>query len=157
MGLLARLALLFIGVPLLELAILVKLGQAIGFLPTIALVVVTGVLGAGLARLEGLRTVWRIRADLARARLPADALFDGLAVLVGGALLLTPGILTDLLGFSLLLPPTRRVLMRRVRDSLKKRLRSGTIQVGFFPGAGFGPAHPYEDVTPAPEDQRDPV
>jgi UPF0716 protein FxsA len=157
MGLLARLALLFIGVPLLELAILVKLGQVIGFLPTVALVVVTGALGAGLARLEGLRTIWRIKADLGRARLPADALFDGLAVLLGGALLLTPGILTDLVGFSLLLPPSRRVLMGRVRDRLKRRLKDGSVQVGFFSGGEIGDLHPYEDLAVNPEDDRTPV
>jgi UPF0716 protein FxsA len=107
--------------------------------------------------LEGLRTIWRIKADLGRARLPADALFDGLAVLLGGALLLTPGILTDLVGFSLLLPPSRRVLMGRVRDRLKRRLKDGSVQVGFFSGGEIGDLHPYEDLAVNPEDDRTPV
>lgn len=164
MGLLAKLGLLFIGIPLLELLILIEVGQLIGLLPTIGMVVLTGAVGAVLARLEGLRTVWRIRADLARARLPADALFDGLGVLLGGALLLTPGILTDILGFSLILPPTRRVLMSRVKENMKGRLKAGTVRVGFFsPGNGqveWPPPSSWptdEGQVVNPEDEREPV
>jgi UPF0716 protein FxsA len=140
--------------------ILVQVGEIIGLLPTVALVVATGAVGAVLARLEGLRTVWKIRADLARGQLPAEALFDGLAILLGGALLLTPGLLTDLLGFSLILPPSRRMLMGRVRENLRRRIKAGKggpIQVSFFtvPGheAGFPPGEP----GPYPEDEREPV
>jgi UPF0716 protein FxsA len=140
MSILGWLALLFVGVPLLELFILIQLGQVVGLWPTIGLVVLTGVAGAALARLEGLRTIWRIRGELAHARLPGSALLDGLAILLGGALLLTPGILTDVVGFSFLLPPTRKVLMGRVRRALERRLKSGAIRVthvaGFPTGAG---------------------
>ena len=129
MSLLARLALLFVGIPLLELFILIQLGRIVGLWPTIGLVILTGFAGAALARLEGLRTLWGIRGELARGRLPGKALLDGLAILVGGALLLTPGILTDLLGFSFLLPPTRRLLLERVRKSLEGRLKTGAIRV----------------------------
>lgn len=110
-----------------------------GFWPTVGLVVLTGFAGAALARLEGLRTIWKIRGELARGRLPAGALFDGLGVLLGGVLLLTPGILTDLVGLSFLFPPTRKVLMGRIRRGLEKRLKSGAIlvtQVGGLPGMG---------------------
>jgi len=141
MSLLGRLFLLFVGVPLLELFILVQVGQLVGVWPTIGLVVLTGVTGAALARLEGLRTVWKVRGELARGHLPGGALLDGFAILLGGALLLTPGILTDLVGFSFLLPPTRKVLLGRVRKGLEKRLKSGAIhitQVGGFPGAAAG-------------------
>jgi UPF0716 protein FxsA len=142
MSLLARLALLFVGVPLLELFILVRLGQVVGLWPTIGLVVLTGFVGASLARLEGLRTLWRIRGELARGQLPGKALLDGLAILLGGALLLTPGILTDIVGFSCLLPPTRRVLLDRIKRSFERRLKSGSIQVthvtGFPSGMPFG-------------------
>jgi UPF0716 protein FxsA len=132
MSLLSRLALLFVGLPLLELFVLVQMGRLVGLWPTIGLVVLTGFAGAALARLEGLRTLWKIRGELARGRLPGHALFDGLAILVGGALLLTPGILTDLLGFSFLLPPTRKLLLGRIRRSLESRLKSGAIQVTHF-------------------------
>lgn len=141
MSIVSRLALLFVGIPLLELFILVEMGRWMGFLPTVGIVILTGILGAGLARLEGLRTLWSIQRELARGRLPGDALFDGMAILVGGALLLTPGILTDLLGFACLFPPTRRFLLRQVRRRLQERLESGAIQVAYFsglPGVGRG-------------------
>jgi UPF0716 protein FxsA len=134
MSFLALLGLLFVGLPLLELFILVQMGQLVGLWPTIGLVVLTGSAGAALARLEGLRTLWKIRGELARGRLPGRALFDGLAILVGGALLLTPGILTDLLGFCFLFPPTRRFLLGRIRKNLEDRLKSGDIQVTRFSG-----------------------
>ena len=133
MSILARLALLFVIVPLVELALLIRVGQAVGFWPTIGLVAFTGVAGAWLARLEGLRTMFKLRDDLARGRLPGQAIMDGMAVLLGGALLLTPGIVTDVLGFSLLLPQTRRSIQRRVRARLEARLeehvRSGAIHM----------------------------
>ena len=141
MSLLSRLFLLFVGVPLLELFILVQVGQIVGVWPTIGLVVLTGAAGAALARLEGLRTIWKIRGELTHGRLPGSALLDGFAILLGGALLLTPGILTDLVGFSFLLPPTRKLLLGRIQKSLERRLKSGAIRIthlGGFPGAGGG-------------------
>jgi UPF0716 protein FxsA len=137
MSLFGRLLLLFVGVPLLELFILIQLGQLVGVWPTIALVVLTGITGAALARMEGLRTVWKLRGELSRGRLPGGALLDGFAILVGGALLLTPGLLTDLVGFSFLLPPTRKLLLGRIQSGLEKRIKSGTIHIthfGGFPG-----------------------
>ena len=129
MSVLARLALLFVIVPLLELALLIQVGQVVGFLPTMALVVLTGVTGAWLARLEGLKTMWKLRDDLARGQLPGQAIMDGMSILVGGALLLTPGILTDLVGFSLLLPPTRHAIQRRVRERLEQGIQDGAIEM----------------------------
>jgi len=147
MSLLARLTLLFVGIPLLELFILLQMGRLVGFLPTIALVIITGLAGAALARVEGLRTIWSVRGELAKGRLPGSALLDGLAILVGGALLLTPGILTDLLGFSFLLPPTRRVLLKRVRRSLENGIKTGSVRVIHFSGFGGIPGFP---AGPAP-------
>ncbi len=143
---LARLALLFVVVPLLELALLIWIGQVVGLLPTILLVFLTGILGAALARREGLRTLAELQGELARGRLPGQALMDGLAVLVGGAFLLTPGILTDVTGFLLLLPPTRRWIQRRVRRRLERAIQEGTIRVEVsgravaegWPGFGWG-------------------
>ena len=90
MSILGRLALLFVIVPLLELALLIQMGQWVGVRPTIGLVVLTGVGGAVLARAQGLRTMWRLRHDLANGRIPGQAIMDGMAVLAGGARLLTP-------------------------------------------------------------------
>ena len=107
---LARLLLLFVLVPLLELALLIKVGQHVGVWPTVGLVVLTGVLGASLAKQQGLLTLRQIERELEFGRIPAAQLVDGLIILIGGALLLTPGFLTDTLGLCLLLPPTRRAI-----------------------------------------------
>lgn len=140
MSTLSRLALLFILVPLFELFILIQVGEWVGVGPTVGLVILTGLVGAVLARLEGLRILFRIRAELARGSLPGQAMLDGFAVLIGGVLLLTPGILTDLLGFAFLLPPTRGLLMGRIRRSLERRLQAGSLHimrsVSFSPDLG---------------------
>lgn len=124
-----RLLLLFIGIPLLELAILVWLGSHIGFWPTMAIVLVTGILGALLARLEGLRVVLQIRAELLGGRMPVGQLLDGLMVLIGGVVLLTPGLLTDLLGFSLLIPWTRSKFKRFVRRRFERMRQARQINI----------------------------
>ncbi len=118
----ARLLLLFTLVPALELALLIVIGQRLGVLPTIALILITGLIGAWLARREGSRTWREFRAALATGRVPGDELQQGLAILIGGALLLTPGVFTDLFGLLLLLPPSRQLVMRELRRRLERRL-----------------------------------
>ena len=156
MSIMARLALLFIAVPLLELFLLIRLGGAIGLMPTLALCVLTGLAGAWLARREGLRALWSFQERLARGGVPGRALMDGFCILIGGAVLLTPGLLTDLLGFALLLPPTRRWIQARMRRRIERQIAEGAIRVTTFgarPGVGgmdrgAGGAHP--GAGPAP-------
>ncbi len=124
---LAKLLLLFTIIPIVELAILIPLGQWMGLAPTVALVVVTGVLGAVLAKRQGLAAWKRLQADLAEGRLPGDSLLDGLAVLIAGAFLVTPGVLTDLAGMVLLIPPLRKPLKRYLKKRFKKSLESGSV------------------------------
>ena len=140
MNILGRLALLFVIVPLVELVLLIELGQLVGLLPTLALVIFTGVTGAWLARAEGMRVFFQFQQELAAGRLPGQAMLDGISVLVGGAFLLTPGVLTDVVGFSLLLPVTRRWLQRRVRKRLERSIADGSIRVVTMGmgGTGFG-------------------
>lgn len=126
---LARLLLLFIVVPMVELAILVWLGSQIGFWATMLLVIVTGTVGALLARSQGTRAFQAVRAELAAGRMPAEGLLDGLLILVGGVVLLTPGLLTDIAGLLLLVPVTRRRLKAGVRRRLEGMVRSGQIRV----------------------------
>lgn len=133
-----RLALLFVVVPLVELALLIQVGQWAGLLPTVLLVLGTGIAGAALARREGLRTLASIQESLAAGQLPGTALMDGAAILFGGALLLTPGILTDVVGFSLLAPPTRRWFSRRLRGWFERQLASGTVTWSVGASRGFG-------------------
>ena len=102
-NMLLRLTLLFVLMPLGELAILVYLGTIIGALYTVLIVVLTGILGAILTRSQGLAILSRIRSNLQRGILPANELFDGVLILVGGLLLLTPGIITDKLNLILII------------------------------------------------------
>jgi UPF0716 protein FxsA len=117
-----KLLLLFTVVPVLELALLIRIGRAIDLGPTLALVVLTGVVGAALARHEGLRTLARIQEHLARGEMPARELLDGLMILIAGAFLITPGVITDCLGFLLLIPPARALLRRIVTNYVKDRV-----------------------------------
>lgn len=126
-----RLLFLFTVVPLVELALLIKVGQLIGVLNTVALVVLTGLLGATLARVQGFGVLRRIQDELAAGQLPGDSLFDGVLILAGALLLLTPGILTDALGFALLLPPSRNLVKRFLKRYFQKKLADGEIQVRY--------------------------
>ena len=119
-----RLLLLFTLVPLLEMYLLVKLGTVIGVGWTIALVVGTGVAGAWLARRQGLTVMREIRRDLESGRLPAGSVIDGLLILIAGAVLLTPGMITDAVGFALLIPPCRTVLRKTVTRVLENQVRA---------------------------------
>jgi UPF0716 protein FxsA len=140
MSCLARLTFLFVVVPVLELVILVRLGQAVGFLPTMGLVLATGFAGAALARAEGLRVLFQFQRELTSGKVPGQALLDGISVLAGGALLLTPGILTDAAGLALLFPPTRRWIQRWARARLEAGMEAGSVRfVAFDPSAMAGP------------------
>ncbi len=113
---------LFILVPIAELYVIVQVGQSIGILPTIALLVADSLLGAWLLRREGARAWNAFRGALEARRLPAREVADGALVLFGGALLLTPGFLSDLLGLLCLLPPSRAVLRRLLTTVVASRL-----------------------------------
>ncbi len=141
MNLLGRLALFFVVVPVLELMLLIKLGQVMGLMPTLLLVIFTGVTGAWLARAEGLRVLFQFQKELASGQLPGQAALDGISVLIGGAFLVTPGVLTDVFGLSLLFPPSRRWIQRLARARIARGIKDGSINVitmGAGPGGGFG-------------------
>ena len=124
---LSRLVLLFVVTPLVELAILIYLGTLIGALYTILIVVVTGFAGALLARNQGLATLSRIRNSVRRGSMPSDDLFQGGLILAGGLLLLTPGIITDLVGFAMLIPQTRTIIAKWVRSLIQRKIQKGEI------------------------------
>lgn len=126
---LGRLLLIFTLVPLIELAILIRLGELIGFWATFGLVIATGALGAILARAQGIRVLRSMQAELNVGQVPAARLVDGFLVLVGGILLLTPGLLTDVVGFSLLLPFTRNRLKEGLRRRFEHMIRSGQVSM----------------------------
>ncbi|MDZ4343871.1 MAG: FxsA family protein [Candidatus Binatia bacterium] len=133
---LGRLVLLFTIVPLVELFILIKIGGQIGGFNTILLVIMTAVLGALLARLQGLRTLQQIQLSLSQGQIPAEELIDGVLILAGGILLLTPGVLTDLFALVLLFPYTRTHFKRWLRRRFDRMVASGDVRLRYHRG-GF--------------------
>ena len=101
---------IFIGVPLMEIMLFIKIGAYIGLWYTLAIVVITAIIGTALIRRQGLQTLNRAQHEMQSQRLPVQELFEGICLIISGVLLLTPGFLTDFFGFMLLVPPLRRVL-----------------------------------------------
>jgi len=120
---------LFIGLPLVELALLFKLHGIMGLGPTILLVLLTGVIGASLVRRQGITILFKIQQEMASGNLPAPQMIDGIMVLIAGALLVTPGLITDTVGFALLVPYVRGYIRGWLRKTLEQKLRNGHIQV----------------------------
>lgn len=123
---LLRLFLLFTLVPLVELAVLIRLGSLFGFGPTLLLVVGTGMAGAWLARREGLRSWHAVQVEMAAGRLPGEELVHGLLILGAGIVLITPGVFTDLAGIFLLVRPVRSALIGLLQRRLALSLETGS-------------------------------
>ncbi len=160
------LLLLFIALPIAELYLIIQVGGAIGVLPTLALLVLDSILGVALLRSQG-RTAWaRFNLALAEGRIPAREVFDGAMVILGGALLLTPGFITDIFGLALLIPGTRALVRRGSAALARRRVSFGWTVMGTGPGGArtggagaqrrSGPrSHDYEGTaTEVPEDPR---
>lgn len=113
---------LFILVPLLEMVVLIKVGEVIGALNTVGLVMLTAVIGLWLLRREGLATLLRARQKLDVGEVPAGEMLEGMVIAAGGALLLTPGFITDTIGFFCLIPPLRRVLVRLLHRRWERQI-----------------------------------
>ena len=105
---------LFIAVPIIEIAVLIKVGGVLGFLPTIGIVILTAVLGTAMLRAQSMSTLATVQSKLNSGELPALQLMEGVALLIGGVLLLTPGFVTDAVGFVCLIPMTRRWIIARI-------------------------------------------
>ena len=115
---------LFVVVPLVELYVMIQVGQEIGALWTIALLVAVSIVGAWLAKREGLGVWRRMRAEISAGQVPTAHLVDGVLVLFAGALLLAPGFITDVLGLLLLLPPTRALVRRALHRAIVGRIET---------------------------------
>ncbi len=124
-----KLLLLFIVVPAVELLLLIELGGLIGPLLTVAVIVITGAAGASLARWQGLSVLRQVQREMAGGQLPAGALVDGVIILIAGALLMTPGFLTDIVGFLLLVPGVRGVVKRALRARFERSIKEGGTNV----------------------------
>ena len=153
-----RLLLLFIGIPVIELALLIEIGSRIGTAATLALIVVTGAIGASLARSQGLQLIGEVRRELQAGRLPAGSLVDGLLILIAAAVLVTPGVLTDAFGFLCLMPAfrgaLRNALLRRFERAVKEELVHVSLGSDEF-APPFG-HRPMRDVTPKEHETRPP-
>jgi UPF0716 protein FxsA len=101
---------IFIGVPLMEIMLFIKIGGFIGLWSTMTIVIITAIIGTTLIRRQGLQTLNRAQQEIESQRLPVQELFEGICLIISGALLLTPGFLTDVCGFMLLVPPLRKIL-----------------------------------------------
>ncbi len=123
---LLRLFLAFSVIPFVELALLIEMGRRLGTLATVSLVVLTALVGGYLARWQGVSVVNRIQGELAIGRMPALELLDGLLVLIGSLFLLTPGLLTDAAGLSLLIPSSRTLLRGWLQQRIETYLRTGS-------------------------------
>ncbi|WP_438010218.1 FxsA family protein [Sorangium sp. So ce321] len=132
-----KLILLFSVVPIVELWLLLSIGDVIGFWPTVAIALGTAVLGAALGKREGLKVLAAWRGAMTEGRIPDEGLTGGLLVLLGAALLITPGVLTDVAGLLLLFPPTRRRIAAVVRERLERRVVAASA--AGFGGQGPGP------------------
>lgn len=143
------LILLFTIIPAVELAILIKVGTIIGVTNTMLLIIFTGVLGAALARYQGFTVLNSIQNELNRGIMPSHQLIDGLMILVGGIVLLTPGFVTDALGFTLLIPWTRSLIKALVQRKMEQMIREGqVVTFGSWTGeddSGRGPGG-YDDI-----------
>ncbi|NWQ42984.1 membrane protein FxsA [Bacillus sp. EB106-08-02-XG196] len=123
------LALLIIVIPAIDIGVLLLSGKTIGLFPTIAFIIFTGVVGAYLAKREGLQTIKRVQEQLSYGQIPGESLLDGICILIGGTLLLTPGFITDLFGFLLLFPPSRKPFKFLMINALRKRIEKGNKKI----------------------------
>ena len=122
-----KLVLIFVATPIVELAVLVYLGTLLGVLYTILIVVITGLIGAFLAKNQGLTTLSRIRSSTESGVLPTAELLQGALILIGGLLLLTPGLITDLVGFGMLIPQARNVVAKWLRGFIQRKIQQREI------------------------------
>ncbi len=123
-----RLILLFTVMPLIELYLLIQVGRYLGSFQTIMIVLITGIIGGLLARSQGLSVHRQIKVDLQNGIIPTDSLIDGFFILIAGALLITPGMITDVFGFILMIPFFRGWLKKRLKEILKRKFESGQFQ-----------------------------
>lgn len=151
-----------IGVPLIEIGLFIEIGGFIGLWPTLALVVLTAAIGSWQLRAQGLATLARGRQQLDRGELPTRELFDGFCLVIAGALLLTPGFMTDAVGLALFVPPfrdaLRRFLASRMKPATETRMWVDGEEVHpgqRRPDGGRVIEGEYRDVSDAPDDQND--
>jgi UPF0716 protein FxsA len=124
-----KLFLIFVLVPITELAILIKVGSYIGIETTIIIVILTAIIGAYMVKMEGIGVMSRIQKNMQEGIFPADELINGMMILIAGALLLTPGFFTDIIGFILVFPVSRNILKNIAKPYIKKKMSPNEIEI----------------------------
>ena len=153
-----KLAFLFVAVPCVELYLLIEIGQVVGAPGTVALILITGMVGAALARREGLRAMSRIRETLMAGGLPGAEIVDAFLVLAAGLLLITPGVVTDAVGFALLIPPARRLARKGLIRYFRSHFRVVQTPGGFHaaPSEAGDARQPSHDAIEVDAERLDP-
>jgi UPF0716 protein FxsA len=131
------LLILFTVVPALEFYLLFKIGANIGAFNTFSIIIITGILGAHMAKREGLSVLHKLQQELSQNRMPAKQIIHGLMVFSGGCLLLTPGFITDILGFSMVLPGSRNIIASFLSLYIKNAIKNGSLNFGSMGKSGF--------------------
>lgn len=126
------LLLLFTLLPMTELVLLIKIGRHIGLLNTVLIVIATGILGASLARWQGLTVIKEVQNQLSVGIMPKEEIIDGIMILAGGLLLLTPGLITDFIGLVAIIPITRKWIKYLVKKKLERMIDEGRFQINRF-------------------------
>ena len=152
-----KLLLLFTIVPFVELFLLLEIANRTSTMFSLGLIIATGVLGAHFAKVQGRSVIKKIQAEMSTGAVPGNELIHGLCVLIGGILLLTPGILTDIFGFSLLIPFTRYLYIGTIKKIIDDKIKSGSVRV-YTPGAqnvqtNFSQQEPKDDYVCIDEDE----
>jgi len=127
---------LFLVIPIIEIFFLIKVGQIFGILITIILVISTAVIGAALLKQQGLSTLARFQQNVSTGKLPAQEMVEGIMLAVGGALLMTPGFVTDAMGFLCLIPVSRKLIAKKIMKHSGQKFRAGVTSN--FTSGGFG-------------------
>jgi len=127
-----KLFVLFTLVPFIELALLIKIGTIIGTFNTLAIIIITGIVGAILAKMAGMNCILRIQQDLRAGIMPTEELLNGILILIAGVFLVTPGFITDTFGFLLLTPWGRKIVKGYLKRYFKKRLINGDFDISIF-------------------------
>ena len=127
-----KLFIAFTLIPVVEIYLLIKIGSYVGAFNTVVIVIVTGLLGAYLARIQGLQTMFRVRTSLQQGIMPTNDLIDALLILIAGIVLLTPGFITDVAGLLILYPYTRRIFKQFLQSKLKRWIENQNLNITFF-------------------------
>ena len=140
-----KLFLLFTVIPALELWLLMRVGSVIGFFPTIAIIIFTGIVGAWMARIQGLSVISNLNTSVAQGKVPGREMVNAVLVFVGGALLLTPGFITDIVGFLMIMPGSRDAISLFLISYFARKVKNGSVNFSYHSMGGTQRKSEFDD------------